>query len=63
VCVPPVVSSAQSIRDVLPAILLKVLESSPCVMILLRIGVSLSVSSSSSNESALERPCSIHSII
>jgi hypothetical protein len=62
-CMSPTVSSAQSTRDDLPVILYKVLKLSPCVTILLRMGVSLWVSSSPSNGSSLDRPCSIQSRI
>jgi hypothetical protein len=47
ICVSPTVSSTQSTRDDLLVILCKVLESSPSVTILLGMGVSLWVSSSS----------------
>jgi hypothetical protein len=62
-CVSPTVSSTQSTIDDLPDILYKVLESSPSMTILLEMGVSLWVSSSSSNGSTLDRSCSIPSRI
>jgi hypothetical protein len=57
--VSPTVSSDQSARDDLPVILCKVLELSPSITNLLGMGVPLWVSSSSSNGSSLDRPCSI----
>jgi hypothetical protein len=62
-CVSPTVLSGQSTRDVLHVILCKVVASPPCVTILLRMGVSLWVSSSSTNGSSLDQPCSIQSRI
>jgi hypothetical protein len=62
-CVSPTVSLAQSARDDLSVIYCKILESSPSVTNLLGMGVSLWVSSSSSNGSSLDRPCSIQSQI
>jgi hypothetical protein len=62
-CVSPTVELDQSTRDDLPVILCKVLESSPCVTILLRMVMSLWVFSSSSNGSPLDQLCSIQSRI
>jgi hypothetical protein len=54
-CVSPTFCSAQSIIDADLVICLNVRVSSPCVTILPGRGVSLSVSSSSGNDSAFER--------
>jgi hypothetical protein len=59
--VSPTVSLAQLTRDNLSVILCKVVASSSYVTIQLGIGVSLWVSSSSSNGSSLDRPCTIQS--
>jgi hypothetical protein len=55
-CVSPTFCSAQSIIDGVRVICLNICLSSSCVTILFEIGVSLSVSSSSSSGSAFEQP-------